>query len=126
MAPKVTKKTLETIVTPSNTTEVLRVCNIIMTQAEDLVVRYVPGIRQIPLNQGLVFAPTWKSVPSASNYRKRLVERLKAKGLRLRSLTRKSLFPSFCDELRGFRVLDYFARKLKFDRTRKYRDNFFF
>ncbi|GER42026.1 transient receptor potential cation channelsubfamily M member 5 [Striga asiatica] len=37
-----------------------------------LLSRYVPDISSIPLNQGLKFVPTWKSVPSASWYNKLL------------------------------------------------------
>lgn len=59
-APRVTKKTLESITSPHEDIQ----SSDIFKDYLHLIYRYVPEIVKIPLRQGLSFQPTWKSLPS--------------------------------------------------------------
>ncbi|XLT13214.1 hypothetical protein HN51_058904 [Arachis hypogaea] len=69
LAKKVDKSLFDSIVTPAPLESVKEVISEMKPYFKDLLTRYIPGLNTIPLNQGLVFEPTWKSVPSWAWYR---------------------------------------------------------
>lgn len=96
LAPKVTRKTLETVVTPTDYFSALAVAERLTSCAKALLDRYVPDMATIPFKQGLRFIPTWKSVPSVPSYLKQKARQ------RAASAARRSLFPrgeEFCGAL---------------------------
>lgn len=65
LAPRVSKKTFESITTPvADIDSVISLVSDIKGVINLLIRRYMPWIRTIPLNQGLRFVPTWKSLPT--------------------------------------------------------------
>ena len=56
LAPKVSAATFATIKTPRPDLDLDDLRNILY-----LIERYIPGIKDIPLKQGMSFVPTWKS-----------------------------------------------------------------
>ncbi|XLR47424.1 hypothetical protein HN51_031532, partial [Arachis hypogaea] len=69
LAKKVDKSLFDLIVTPAPLESIKEVISEMKPYFKNLLTRYIPGLNTIPLNQGLVFEPTWKSVPSWAWYR---------------------------------------------------------
>jgi len=64
LAPKVTKSTFASITQPSPDIGSIRgVLSEIKESFHELQPRYLPWIRDIPLNKGMTWLPTWKSTP---------------------------------------------------------------
>ncbi|KAK9081435.1 hypothetical protein Sjap_026627 [Stephania japonica] len=65
LAKPVSKATFASIITPvKDMDRVLNVLSNVKDRLWDLVDRYCPSIQRLPLNQGLVFEPTWKALLS--------------------------------------------------------------
>lgn len=65
LAPKITKSTFASIVTPTESIKKLKTFyKGVSPKLKDLILRYVPSITEIPLHQGITWRPTWKSVPT--------------------------------------------------------------
>ena len=67
---------------------------------QELADRYVPSLRSTPLEQGLSFEPTWKSLPTCRITQAVLEQRLKIKAAVSRKIS--SIFVSLPFELAGF------------------------
>lgn len=63
-AKAISKKTFESITTPTDLGSVQDAVNPIKDKIDLLTNRYLPMIRKIPLHQGMKWVPTWKSLPS--------------------------------------------------------------
>lgn len=61
LCPKISKKTFQSITQPD---QVASFIGIITEKIPNLVNRYLPGVSTIPLNQGMKWVPTWKSLPT--------------------------------------------------------------
>lgn len=101
LAKPVSKDTFQTIVTPFDIDSVVGMVSDIVPSIKSLLDRYVPKARSIPLNQGLEFVPTWKSVPSAPWY-KALLKKCKLQA-------ESSLFLCFFSEIAAFQSLMTFV-----------------
>lgn len=66
LAKKVDKSTFASIVTP--VTDMDSVLELVGSIKECFNRRYVPWIKRIPLEQGLTFEPTWKTLPTHSTH----------------------------------------------------------
>jgi len=65
LAKKITKKTFESIITPVS--DIDRVYTFVCKVKEmipTLILRYVPSIQSIPLEQGMTWEPTYKALPT--------------------------------------------------------------
>ena len=77
LAKKVSKATFANIVQPAD--PCMGLIGSIKEKAKELILRYVPDTATYPLNQGITWEPTWKTVPSVATakavlfYRKMLV-----------------------------------------------------
>lgn len=77
LAPRVRKKLFELVITPpSDIYSIKEVASEMREHLPRLIMRYVPAIRRYPLDQGMSFVPTWKSVPSTSWFVKLLKREL--------------------------------------------------
>jgi len=69
LAPKVTKATFQSITEPtSDIDSVKEVLTMIKTHGKRLISIYLPFAHTIPLKQGNVWEPTWKSTPITDRY----------------------------------------------------------
>lgn len=69
LAPKVSKATFQSIVDPiEDLDSVKEVSNMIKRHGRKLISTYLPFAHTIPLKQGLVWEPTWKSTPISDRY----------------------------------------------------------
>lgn len=110
LAKAPSKKTLESIVTPAPLESIEIFVSELRPHIRNLVERYVPSLKTIPLHQGLEFRPSWKSVPNLAWF-KRLVgsERSLPHGV-VRSLQRKaSAFNCLPYELAAFQAMTVFV-----------------
>ena len=57
-------KVVESIVTPTDSDQMVDVVNDITADWESLIRTYVPRIGSIPMCQGITWSPSWKAVPS--------------------------------------------------------------
>lgn len=67
LAPKVSKSTFKSMIDPIDPVTLDRVtmyCTMIRQSMRTFVDRYLPDLRNTPLEQGLRFEPTWKSLPT--------------------------------------------------------------
>lgn len=65
LAPRVTKKTFESIVTPvTDLDSLIFLVSDLKDTINLLIRRYLPFVHTLPLNQGFQFVPTWKSLPT--------------------------------------------------------------
>lgn len=65
LAPRATRKTFESIVTPvADLDSLISLVSDLRDVMNLLIRRYMPFVQTIPLNQGLRFVPTWKSLPT--------------------------------------------------------------
>lgn len=72
--------TFSSIVNPVGSLDsVLEMVSLIREDMKDLFYRYVPGIRTVPLFQGLKFKPTWKALPTYKLTQDVLIRRMKLK-----------------------------------------------
>lgn len=93
-----TKKTFSSIVDPiDGMDDVLNQVNSIKGNLKDLIYRYLPSIRTVPLRQGLVFKPTWKSLPTYRLVTELLIKRMKQSEKRAKRV--RSCFVAFPFEL---------------------------
>jgi len=70
---------------------------------KDLLLRYVPGIRTIPLRQGISFKPTGKALPTVKVTQSVLLYRCKMAYREVRKV--RSCFPAFPFELASWQWL---------------------
>lgn len=110
LAARVTRATFRTIVTPSDLDSVSYVAGQLRPHIKGLLLRYVPDIARLPLNQGLEFYPSWKSIPTSCWYRRLLKTSSGPDGRPLRPYANRiSCFPSFFAELGAFAFLMTFV-----------------
>lgn len=67
LAPRVSKKTFSTIITPLTKEQEESVSNfseLFVRDLPDLIQRYLPKVTQIPLQQGIRWRPSWKALPN--------------------------------------------------------------
>lgn len=64
LAKRLTNKLVESIVTPTDSDQMVDVVNDITADWESLIRTYVPRIGSIPMCQGITWSPSWKAVPS--------------------------------------------------------------
>lgn len=108
LAKKVDKSTFASIVTPvTDMDSVLELVGSIKECFNRLVNRYVPWIKRIPLEQGLTFEPTWKTLPTHSLTKRVWIERMKLKPEKVSRF--RSSFTSFPHELGAFQFLMNFV-----------------
>jgi hypothetical protein len=78
LAKRVRKSTLTSIISPVDDIEaVTEVVSDMKGCLKDLMLRYVPRVRDIPLYQGMSFDPTWKALPTRRLTREVLQKRAK-------------------------------------------------
>ena len=78
--------TFSSIVNPVGSLDsVLEMVSLIREDMKDLFYRYVPGIRTVPLFQGLRFKPTWKTLPTCTLTQQILVKRFISRAKRINS-----------------------------------------
>lgn len=68
LAARVRSKLFDSITVPSDLDSVTETVGKLKPYMRQLLRRYVPGIGEIPLHQGLRFVPTWKALPSGPWY----------------------------------------------------------
>lgn len=69
LAPKVSKATFLSIHSPSeDISSVEEVLSVIKSHSQRLVSMYLPSVHSIPLNQGLLWEPTWKATPMSQKF----------------------------------------------------------
>lgn len=107
LSKRVSKETLASVTDPSDPP--VEFVGTIRRKMRVILHRYIPTITSVPLNQGLEFVPTWKSVPSSSWYRKLMARCGDSKGASLKPLSKSSLFPCFFSELAAFQFLMTFV-----------------
>lgn len=79
LAKPVSKSTFKTIIDPPKAKDmasILGVVSDLKLVLADLINRYTPWIDSLPLDQGLTFEPTWKSLPTHRTAMSVLVNRL--------------------------------------------------
>ncbi|KAK9081411.1 hypothetical protein Sjap_026603 [Stephania japonica] len=104
LAKPVSKATFASIITPvKDMDRVLNVLSNVKDRLWDLVDRYCPSIQRLPLNQGLVFEPTWKALPTHSLVQQVLVHRLPVPDKEAKRI--RSCFVSFPFELAAWQWL---------------------
>ena len=87
LAKKVNADTFKSIISPVEDMEtVTEVVGQIKGCLSDLMVRYVPGIKRIPLNQGMSFDATWKALPTHRLTQEVLMKRVKLPKSRVETL----------------------------------------
>lgn len=64
LAKRLTNEVVESIVTPTDSDQMVNVVNDITADWESLILTYVPRIGSIPMCQGITWSPSWKAVPS--------------------------------------------------------------
>lgn len=95
LAPRVRRSTFQSLIEPSDLESISTVFRF-RNEAQywfgngKLVIRYIPGVKRIPLWQGLRFVPTWKSVPSNAWYKKLLRKSGDKDGRPLRPIAKDS------------------------------------
>lgn len=95
---KINKSTFESIVTPvADMDAVYQFVTEIKSSFADLIQRYIPDIRSIPLDQGMQWTPTWKALPSFSTMQSLFSRYGRSQWKRCRSS-----FPAQTFELAGF------------------------
>lgn len=78
LAKRVRKSTFTSIISPVDDIEaVTEVVSDMKGCLKDLMLRYVPRVRDIPLYQGMSFDPTWKALPTHRLTREVLQKRAK-------------------------------------------------
>lgn len=66
LAPKVSKSTFKSMVTPPNNIHSIRdICFELKQNFKIMCQRYTPWISSIPVHQGITWEPTWKSLPNS-------------------------------------------------------------
>lgn len=73
--------------------------------------RYVPWFRRIPLNQGITWEPTWKTVPTMRQFRDYLKAGLYSENSKTKVPDVKSFFPCLTFELSAYTFLIHFMKK---------------
>lgn len=64
LAPKMNRRTFQSIVQPSDLDMVQRTVGRIKWKMPSLIARYLPWVHTIPLEQGVRWIPTWKALPN--------------------------------------------------------------
>lgn len=65
LSKSLSKENLETITKPpTGHVGILRVCDELLVQFNTLQQKYLPWIQRIPVDQGMTWEPTWKSLPN--------------------------------------------------------------
>lgn len=105
VAKRVTRETFTSIVTPTPDVDRLTafLAKFLLTR-KDLLDLYTPWINTIPLEQGIRFVPSYKSLPNSRFALEVLAQQLKDSGLAVRSVF-TSCFPTFVFELQAYIVL---------------------
>lgn len=109
LASKVTADTFSSVTTPVDLDSVVLVVSEMKPLIRHLIDRYIPDIRRIPLQEGLRFLPTWKTVPTSAWYTRLLRNSSDDSGKPLRALAKKSIFLSLPYELSAFQFLMTFV-----------------
>lgn len=103
LAKKVSyENTLKSIVEPTDLEAASVWCGEFRTHLRKLIVRYLPFVSTIPLNQGMSWTPTWKSLPTHRRVREVFREVIQENKLPRRLV---SCFPSLLFELNDFSFL---------------------
>ena len=108
LAKRVRKSTFTSIISPVDDIEaVTEVVSDMLGCLKDLMLRYVPRVRDIPLYQGMSFDPTWKALPTHRLTREVLQKRAKQPKSKVVAL--RSCFTSFAYELGAWAELVQFT-----------------
>lgn len=100
LAPKVSSRLFKSITEPCKDIEsAIEVTSMIKTHGPNLISKYLPGIRSIPLLQGLKWEPTWKSVPLSTKFvsRYRSIDSKESE-----TLDQSNIFSNLKHEMAGF------------------------
>lgn len=112
-AKKIKKDTFASILQPC--ADIDRARSRISFFKQDIVVlfdRYVPWFRRIPLNQGITWEPTWKTVPTMRQFRDYLKAGLYSENSKTKVPDVKSFFPCLTFELSAYTFLIHFIQKM--------------
>lgn len=86
LGKRVSSKTFLSIVSPvADLDTAIDQVNLIKGNMRELIYRYVPSIRTLPLFQGLRFKPTWKTLPTCTLTQQILVKRFISRAKRINS-----------------------------------------
>lgn len=112
LSKKVSRETFSSMIsvlTPEVEGTVREVVSDYKMKITSLLHRYVPWIQTIPLEQGILFEPTWKALPTWNLTVEVLKQRLKIERDKAQKV--KSCFVSFTFELAAWRDLVVFVHK---------------
>jgi len=106
LAKKVDKSTFKSIISPwDDPDRVETTVSLIKEDMRDLLVRYTPWIKDIPLNQGMSFDPSWKALPTYPQMAEGFSSFLRGEGKRGWPIKWRSPFLAFLYELSAYSML---------------------
>lgn len=102
LATRVRKSTFSSLVTPvDNISRTVGLVGSMKDHVPMLFARYVPRLRSIPLHQGMVWEPTWKTVPTMALANRELAKHHAGTGSRWSGPVR-SFFPALMFEMASY------------------------